>query len=115
MENFDPVWRGLVVPSGGSNIPQRAQTPEGVRANLLFCKSFAENCTKMKEFGLRIGPSSLASPGSATGVPGRMWGRLTTGFLQLRIEDFKYRLGGVPSHEFGAKPIIRQDFCQKTA
>ena len=73
---------------------QKGANTRGGRANLLFCKCFAENSTKMKEFGLRMGPSSLAPPGSATSVPGRMWGKLTTRFLQLRIKDFPYRLRG---------------------
>ena len=47
--------------NGRSRISEGAPTPEGC-ANLIFCKFFAENCMKMKEFGLRGECASLASP-----------------------------------------------------
>ena len=49
-------WESMADPG----FPRGHQHPRRC-ANLLFCKFFAENCMKMKEFGLR-GRASLAPP-----------------------------------------------------
>ena len=53
----------VTINSGESMIFLRGNTNTQSRcANLLFCKFFAENYMKMKEFGLRRGCVSLAPP-----------------------------------------------------
>ena len=45
-------WRIQDFPEGGAPIPKLG----------LFCKFFAENCMKMKEFGPRRGCTSVTPP-----------------------------------------------------
>ena len=44
------------------DFPERGANSQSGCANLLFCKLFAENCMKMKEFGSQDGRVSLVPP-----------------------------------------------------
>ena len=79
-EIYRRIWWGLTrhedhgrqdpsVTGGGSKIFQGDLNSRGRRTKLLFCKNFAKNCMKMKEFGSRGGHVCLMLPGSATGCP----------------------------------------------
>ena len=52
--------------------PRRVLTPE----NILFCKLFAENCMKMKEFGSR----EAGIPGAPSDVPLSINNSFVSGF-----------------------------------
>ena len=59
------MWRLMKHCSRGSrNFLRRGANSQNGCANLLFCKSLAENCTKMKEFGP---PREACVPGTPLG------------------------------------------------